>query len=266
MASLLKAAGLGAAAMYLFDPQQGRRRRALLRDQYVHLMNSAQHTVDVTRRDLQNRLQGCIAEFSGALHGDEPVSDEKLVARVRSKLGRAVAHPSAIEVTAENGVITLSGPVLASEAANLVRYVGNVSGVNSVANQLDVHETPDGIAALQGGSPKSGQTWDVMQSNWSPTTRLAVGSGAAAVGLYVLNRPVMLTCLASALGLVLMSAAEAGAGESQSRQSGNPGESSMGGNGQSHQSAGLSGNQTAGGSDAQSSGNTESPVRAGEFS
>jgi len=28
--------GLGAAAMYLFDPDQGRRRRALLRDQLTH--------------------------------------------------------------------------------------------------------------------------------------------------------------------------------------------------------------------------------------
>lgn len=266
MASLLKAVGLGATAMYFFDPQQGRRRRALLRDQCVHLMNTTQHTIDVTKRDLQNRMQGCIAEFSGALHGDEPVSDEKLVARVRSKLGRAVSHPSAIEVTADNGVITLSGPVLAREAANLVRYVGNVSGVSSVDNQLDVHENPGGIAALQGGSPKSGETWDVMQNNWSPTTRLAVGSGAAAVALYVLNRPVMLTCLASALGLVLMSAAEAGTGENQNQQSGHQGESNIVGDGQSRQSAGLSGNQTTGGSDEQSSANAESPVRAGEFS
>jgi hypothetical protein len=34
---MLAVAGVGAAASYLFDPQLGRRRRALMRDQFVHL-------------------------------------------------------------------------------------------------------------------------------------------------------------------------------------------------------------------------------------
>ena len=39
--------GLGALAMYLFDPQHGRRRRALVRDQMTH-----------ARRLLRERAQG----------------------------------------------------------------------------------------------------------------------------------------------------------------------------------------------------------------
>lgn len=36
--------GLGALAMYLLDPEQGRRRRALMRDQLVHAKRRAVHT------------------------------------------------------------------------------------------------------------------------------------------------------------------------------------------------------------------------------
>ena len=254
---MLKAVGIGAAAMYLFDPQQGKRRRAMLRDQCNHLMHSTQRTIDVTRRDLQNRWQGCVAEFQGALH-QEPATDEKLVARVRSKLGRAVSHPSAIEVTANNGTITLSGPVLAHEVQSLVRCVSTVSGVNSVENHLDVHENAENVSALQGGSEKYGQTWDIMQSNWSPTTKLAVGSGAAALALYALNRPVLMTGLLGAIGLSLASAGQEGTGMMQKLtdrvSSGLQGQqgSSDGGESQSAEQGGTAGR--------------ESSVSAGQFS
>ena len=53
--------GLGALAMYLLDPQQGRRRRALLREQV---------------RDLSNRAYGKVTEARGAgkstLESDRP--------------------------------------------------------------------------------------------------------------------------------------------------------------------------------------------------
>ena len=42
--------GLGALTMYLLDPEQGRRRRALLRDQFTH----AKH---VARRKVRTELE-----------------------------------------------------------------------------------------------------------------------------------------------------------------------------------------------------------------
>ena len=54
--------GLGALAMYLFDPQQGRRRRALVRDQITH-----------ARRVLSERAQGTSSHpMRTALEPDRP--------------------------------------------------------------------------------------------------------------------------------------------------------------------------------------------------
>jgi hypothetical protein len=51
-------AGMGASLMYFFDPGMGRRRRALVRDQGVHLARRLDDAVDVTSRDLTNRAAG----------------------------------------------------------------------------------------------------------------------------------------------------------------------------------------------------------------
>src|SRR5947209_14245955 len=50
--------GLGAGLMYVFDPQMGRRRRALARDKAVRLAHEARDAADVVRRDLSNRARG----------------------------------------------------------------------------------------------------------------------------------------------------------------------------------------------------------------
>jgi len=50
--------GLGAGAMYLFDPRMGRRRRALVRDKAVHYSKKLQCAVDTVGQDLANRVEG----------------------------------------------------------------------------------------------------------------------------------------------------------------------------------------------------------------
>jgi hypothetical protein len=61
----------GAAAMYFFDPQQGRRRRALLRDQLVKWTRITRETVDGQIKDLRNRTMGAAHEVRRAVD-DEP--------------------------------------------------------------------------------------------------------------------------------------------------------------------------------------------------
>ncbi|HEU4872992.1 MAG TPA: hypothetical protein VFT44_07825 [Pyrinomonadaceae bacterium] len=53
----------------------------------------------------------------------EDTSNEVLIARVRSKMGRVVLHPSAIEVTSDQGQITLSGSILAHKLNDHARLV-----------------------------------------------------------------------------------------------------------------------------------------------
>jgi uncharacterized membrane protein len=67
---LMTLMGFGAGLMYFYDPQLGRRRRALLRDQWTHLQNEAGDFMDKARRDLRNRQQGMQAQgITGAMGG-----------------------------------------------------------------------------------------------------------------------------------------------------------------------------------------------------
>ena len=62
---------LGALTMYLLDPQQGRRRRALVRDQLTHVKRVVRERTAGASRDVSNRAYGAAMELRGAL-GAEP--------------------------------------------------------------------------------------------------------------------------------------------------------------------------------------------------
>lgn len=179
--------GLGAGLMYFLDPDRGRRRRALMRDRVAHAVNLLSVAADKTARDLGHRVHGVVAEGSHLFRREE-VSDQTLAARVRSKLGRAVSHPHAIEVTVNQGRATLSGPVLAHETKELLKCVSKISGVREVKNKLTVHARAEDVPGLQGGRPRVGNRWAFAQTNWSPTARfLACATGGALMG-YCLKR------------------------------------------------------------------------------
>jgi gas vesicle protein len=60
-------AGVGALAMFIFDPDNGRRRRALARDKVTHYGREAVDAVEGAARDLRNRAQGVAAEAKGVV-------------------------------------------------------------------------------------------------------------------------------------------------------------------------------------------------------
>ena len=93
----LEGAALGAGLMYFFDPDRGKRRRAMLRDACMKLSNETQDAFDVTRRDLTNRLHGFKAKAGSLFRGSARAfaGDEQLAARIRSHLGRVASHPRA---------------------------------------------------------------------------------------------------------------------------------------------------------------------------
>lgn len=90
-----------------------------------------------------------MAEFRSQFRLGTP-TDEVLLARVRSKLGHVVSHPASISVTAQDGLVTLRGPILMSEVDDALMAVRLIPGVTEVDNQLDAHEIPDGVPGLQG--------------------------------------------------------------------------------------------------------------------
>jgi CBS domain-containing protein len=174
--------GLGALAMYLMDPNLGRRRRAMARDKAVSLYTDTAWVLDKTRKDVRNRATGLAHQARSMYSGsDEPVADHKLVDRVRSKMGRTVSHPHAIRVEAHNGRVILSGDIPADEVDYLLKCVNKVPGVESVDNQLQVHDDPSRVPSLQGGRERPGWRSELMEDTWSPATRLAVGALAGGV-------------------------------------------------------------------------------------
>lgn len=203
---MLTGLAVGAGLMYYFDPDRGRRRRALIRDQLDSTVRRLENQVDMAVRDFSNRASGMLAECESAL-GSETPTDQVLAERVRAKMGRYVSHPGAIDVTTHDGRVILSGPILANEVDSFVSAVRHVRGVKDVENRFDVHEMAGDISALQGGVARRGEAREFMQDNWAPATRLAAGIGGGWLMLNCLARRTPTAVFMGTLGFGLFTRA-----------------------------------------------------------
>jgi hypothetical protein len=206
---LISGASLGVGLMYFFDPDRGRRRRALMRDQGHRWSRKTRRFAASTTRDVQNRMIGMGASVRSWIQPGAPVSDEVLAERIRAKLGLSSRHPSAIDVHVTEGVVTLTGPVLEDEFDCISHAIARIPGVAQVFNRLERHRSPEHVPELQGTTDgKPGPRFALMQSNWSPTARMAAALMGTAALLYGLNRRTVgaTTLAASGLGLLVRSA------------------------------------------------------------
>src|SRR5262245_30335813 len=124
--AIVGTAVISVVAMYLFDPDRGRRRRAIFRDKARRTLRNTTELADVAARDMSHRLQGLRASARHLFMRRDAGDDLVLIERVRAKMGRVVSHPHAIQIGARNGRITLSGPILAHEAHKLLDTVRSV--------------------------------------------------------------------------------------------------------------------------------------------
>ena len=155
---LFTAVAVGATAMFMLDPIQGRRRRALARD--------TSHWLGGMR----------VRVRSGRQPGDVP--DSTLLARVRSAVGRAVSHPGAVHVMVEDAIVCLDGTMLVSEADALGAAVRVVEGVMAIDNRIRMCQSAGHVPGLRGaGTARS--PWRHLTR--SPTVRLFAGVGGAAL-------------------------------------------------------------------------------------
>ena len=152
--------------MFMLDPTQGRRRRAMARDKATRV---------------SSRLEGMRVRMrSGAQPGDVP--DATLLARVRSAIGRAVSQPGAVHVMVEDAIVCLDGAVLASEVDALGGAVRGVDGVMAIDNRIRICQNAGHVRGLQGTA--------TVRSPWrrlavSPMVRLCAGVGGAALAFGV---------------------------------------------------------------------------------
>lgn len=180
MPRLLIGVALGAAGALMLDPQQGARRRALVRDKTLHAIHEWRKFLDVGWRDLRQRGRGTLARAASLTGGSGPVDDGLLAERVRSKLGRCVSHPGALSVSAEGGRVRLSGDVLAEEHPGLLKAVASVPGVREVEDAVARHVRADGVSSLQG----EGRRAPALTGQWTPAARLAAGGAGGALLFY----------------------------------------------------------------------------------
>jgi uncharacterized membrane protein len=204
--SLMQGLALGAGAMYFFDPRTGRRRRALLRDKVVGSLHDGVDFLEGAVEDLGNRARGLVADAGNALHR-EPVSDPVLVERVRARLGRCCSHARSVQVTAENGRVTMSGPVLKAELDEIVAAVLGVRGVTSVDNRLEPHNDPANIPGLQGQVTRAEPRPEYMQTYWTDGPRLLACLAGCALTTFGARRGGVAGLAAGGAGLGLMARA-----------------------------------------------------------
>ena len=115
--------GVGAGLMYLWDPQNGERRRYALSRWWQNMSEPG---------------------FESQWRPGRPaVESWRLVEQVGTAMLNRVRHPSLIAVTANNGVVTLAGPILRHEEDRLLTAVFNVPGVTEIINQLQSFDTED---------------------------------------------------------------------------------------------------------------------------
>lgn len=73
--ALVGGLGLGAALMYLFDPDRGRGRRALIREKAEDAANKAGEYAEKVSQDLRDRASEVISEAKGIFKGADSQLD-----------------------------------------------------------------------------------------------------------------------------------------------------------------------------------------------
>jgi osmotically-inducible protein OsmY len=153
--ALVGGVGLGAALMYFFDPDRGKRRRALARDKVEAAGNKVGCYAEKMSHDIRNRAYGVVAETKSFL-SHEDVTDETLVDRVRSKLGHYQVSLDAIEVQATKGAVILSGTIPASEELKILKAARRARGVKRVESHLRLRPDEGSTPGLQAVSQPLG--------------------------------------------------------------------------------------------------------------
>ena len=157
---VLGCTGLGAGIMYVLDPRLGRRRRALVRDKAQAYWRRTGKLIGQTVRDARQRASGLIAETQSQLRSADRPEDTVLVARVRAQIGHVISQASAVDVTAQQGRVTLRGSVPAHEVEKLLSAVASVAGVTAVVNRLEVnHATASTADVRHNNATHEGDGW-----------------------------------------------------------------------------------------------------------
>ena len=145
--ALVGGLGLGAALMYVFDPDRGKGRRARIRDKVDSTAHKIGDAAEKMGRDISNRAQGMVAQ-SKSLFSNQGITDDVLVQRVRSRFGRLPVEIAGFDVLAHDGIVTLRGQIAEDEVPKVLRAARFVRGVKAVDNHLTVSPRQEGTPPI----------------------------------------------------------------------------------------------------------------------
>ena len=130
----------GAGIAYFFDPQQGKRRRHVLRDRAAKLGRRAARVTAKKSRFVLGHLQGLVARSRQVVARPQVATDDRTVEqRIRSDVRDAGISGRDVELEVEQGIVTLVGAVPSRAVAdNVVARVRKVPGVRDVSDLLRV--------------------------------------------------------------------------------------------------------------------------------
>jgi BON domain len=142
-------AGLGAGVMYFFDPQEGRRRRAMTKDRTGGLFRRLSHRSERAGRAVTARTYGVKQKIVHRTEEEKDLDDVTLARKVETEIFREADAPKGqVDVNAVNGVVYLRGEVEKPEMIrDLEEAARKVSGVKGVENLL---HTPGPAAPTAG--------------------------------------------------------------------------------------------------------------------
>ena len=139
--SALLGAGIGAVAIFLFDPARGHARRARLADQAVATARRSWRSAARRQRMIVSAAAGKLAALRAAGNDHEAAetpNDPTLKDRVESELlGDPSVPKGAININAQQGIVVLRGEVPDEGVRKrLEKQAGEIRGVWYVENLL----------------------------------------------------------------------------------------------------------------------------------
>ena len=135
----------GAALEFLWDPESGRGRRAVLRDQFRATLRRARHRLTGEARYVAGSAYGIVEETVHLHQPNNPAPDDATLRdRVESELFRDATVPKGhININVSMGIVELRGQVENGDQLDAVESkVRSIEGVHTIHNYLHLPGTP----------------------------------------------------------------------------------------------------------------------------
>lgn len=141
--------GAAAGAMYFFDPDQGRARRARVGAQAQAAMRRQFGNMRPAPKHLLNRLEGAMSDAGGGGRY-HPESDVDLREHVRQVVRTNGSGGNPLNVDVREGTVALRGEVASSDERD--RMLAEIRGIEGVTRVEDLTHLPGTVAPNKAAS------------------------------------------------------------------------------------------------------------------